>query len=131
MQQKFVIKGRFPSRNELENLSRQHWSLGHKKKKEMTNTVYYACKAQKLRKYRNEKIKLLCRFYEINNRRDPDNIFSGAIKAILDGIVKAGIINDDSQRYIKSIAFELAIDRNNPRIEVFLTCEEFPFYWKK
>lgn len=57
-------------------------------------------------------------WYEPNARRDPDNIMSGGTKFILDSLVKANIIYDDSQKYIKGISHKVVVDRKNPRIEV-------------
>ena len=36
-------------------------------------------------------------------KHDPDGV---SVKAVLDGIVRAGILSDDSQQQIKSITFE-------------------------
>lgn len=35
-----------------------------------------------------------------------------------DGLVLAGIIPNDSQKYIKGVTHQFAIDRSNPRVEV-------------
>jgi Holliday junction resolvase RusA-like endonuclease len=43
-----------------------------------------------------------------------------AQKFILDGLVRAGIIKDDSQKYINSITHRFEVDKRNPRVEVTL-----------
>ena|GEM_PF-538776 len=53
-------------------------------------------------------------WHEVNARRDPDNIMGG-IKFVLDGIVKAGLIHDDSQKHIRGIHHDdIVIDKQDP-----------------
>lgn len=40
-------------------------------------------------------------------RRDPDNL-SGALKPILDGLVDAGVIPDDSAKHVAKVALRMA-----------------------
>lgn len=47
---------------------------------------------------------------------DPDNI---SVKAVLDGVVRAGILQDDSTKFIKKITFESEISREEKTIIVF------------
>lgn len=57
-------------------------------------------------------------WYTKDLRKDTDNV-SFAKKFILDGLVKAGILEDDRRKYVKlttDIAFH--VDKNNPRVEV-------------
>lgn len=50
---------------------------------------------------------------------DPDNALSAASKLILDGLVWAGVLPDDDVRHVRGVTLaELAVDRNNPRVEV-------------
>lgn len=65
-------------------------------------------------------------WHEINARRDPDNIMGG-IKFVLDGIVKAGLIRDDSQKHIRAIHHDgIAIDKEDPGVMVTIApiCKE-------
>jgi Holliday junction resolvase RusA-like endonuclease len=82
-------------------------------KDQYTNMVTWL--AKKLPKY--NRVDITITWYEPNAKRDIDNISTGA-KFILDGLVKAGTIPDDSQRYINSIVHRFEIDRENPRVEV-------------
>lgn len=54
---------------------------------------------------------------EENRRRDMDNV-AFAKKFILDGLVRAGVIRDDTPRYIAGLSDRFAYDKQNPRIEV-------------
>lgn len=55
-----------------------------------------------------------------NQKRDPDNIHSG-IKFILDGMVLAKVLPNDTQRFIGKISHRISLDADNPRCEVSLT----------
>lgn len=80
-----------------------------------TYTDMVAWLAKKLPKY--NKVDITITWYEPNTRRDIDNISGGGTKFLLDGLVKAGTIKDDSQRYVKSIRHVFGVDRENPRVE--------------
>lgn len=60
---------------------------------------------------------------EKNTRRDFDNIRFGA-KFVLDGLVKAGVIVDDSQKYIESLSDSYIVDAANPGVTVIITLSE-------
>ena len=56
-------------------------------------------------------------YFPDRKRRDPDN-YSG--KMVLDGLVKAGIITDDSFGHIQ-LLLAAGYDRDNPRTEIKIT----------
>ena len=95
----FVIDGRLPSLNEYINAERSNRYKGAKLKKDPINVSI--------------------RWYEKDSRRDADNVFF-AVKFILDSLVSYGIIENDSQKYIKTIDNVISIDRDFPRIEVYI-----------
>lgn len=113
---KFEIPGRLPGLNDIIDAAKQgkgKYQPYNDMKLEYTSAVAWL--ARKLPKY--EKIELVITWYEPNRRRDPDNI-TGGQKFICDGLVQAGIIPDDSQRYIQGIAHKFRVDPENPRVEV-------------
>jgi Holliday junction resolvase RusA-like endonuclease len=56
-------------------------------------------------------------FNEDNRRHDLDNQCS----SILDTLVKAGVLEDDNQKYIEAIQLQYGgHDKSNPRCEIFL-----------
>lgn len=61
----------------------------------------------------------ICYYFPDKRRRDPDN-YSG--KMILDGLVGAGVIEDDSFQHIK-LELHACVDRDNPRTEITITEE--------
>jgi Holliday junction resolvase RusA-like endonuclease len=116
VEMKFDIEGRLPGLNEMIDAAKkgkgkyQPYSM-----MKQTYTDMVAWLAKKLPKY--EQVNITITWYEPNEKRDPDNIMAGA-KFILDGLVKAGTIPNDTRRYIKSITHIPELDRDNPRVEV-------------
>ena len=113
---KFEIPGRLPGLNEIIDAAKRgkgNYQPYARMKEEYTTTVAWL--AKKLPSY--EKVALVITWYEPDHRRDPDNIMAGQ-KFILDGLVAAGTIPNDSQRYIQGILHRFRVDKQNPRIEV-------------
>jgi Holliday junction resolvase RusA-like endonuclease len=110
---KFDIPGRLPGTNEIIEAAKSHYAVYAKMKDEYTNMVAWL--AKKLPKY--NKITLVITWYEPNAKRDIDNI-AGGTKFILDGLVRAGTIPNDTQKHIHSLQHVFDVDRENPRVEV-------------
>ena len=110
---KFDIPGRLPGTNEIIEAAKSHFGTYSAMKHNYTNIVAWL--AKKLPKYNC--ISLTITWYEPNAKRDIDNI-AGGTKFILDGMVRAGTIPNDTQKYIKGITHKFEIDRQNPRVEV-------------
>ena len=113
----FEIPGRLPNLNDIISAAKkgrgkyQPYAI---MKEQYTEEVAWCAKG--LPSFEGE-VDINILWHEPNNRRDIDGIMAGA-KFILDGLVMAGIIKDDSQKYVKSINHRFEIDRKNPRIEV-------------
>lgn len=107
------IPGRLPGLNEIIDAAKSHFGEYASMKETYTNMVGWL--AKKLPTY--EKVALIITWYEPDQRRDPDNIMAGQ-KFILDGLVVAGTIPNDSQRYIAGILHKFSVNAENPRIEV-------------
>lgn len=110
---KLEIPGRLPGFNEIIEAAKSHF--GEYAQMKETYTEMVAWLAKKLPKYGKVNITII--WYEPNEKRDPDNVQAGC-KFILDGLVKAGTIPNDTRRYIKSITHIPELDRENPRVEV-------------
>lgn len=54
-------------------------------------------------------------FYANERRRDIDN---AAVKVLGDGLVKAGVLPDDSTRYVPEVTLRARLDRDNPRVVI-------------
>lgn len=62
-------------------------------------------------------VQLNIKWYEPNDRKDIDNI-TFATKFIQDSLVRTGILEDDSRKYINQVNHTVFTDKENPRIEV-------------
>lgn len=120
--QKFTIKGRLPSRNEAERAARTHWAVGAKLKKEATEAVMREAISQYI-KPESGSVTVEVTFYEKDYRRDEDNVQSG-IKYILDGLVQAKILPNDTRRLVRLSVKPVEVDKRNPRIEVAIYRQE-------
>ena len=110
---KFDIEGRLPGLNEMIEAAKSHFGAYASMKQTYTDMVAWL--AKKLPAY--EKVALIITWHEPDQRRDPDNIMAGQ-KFILDGLVAAGTIPNDSQKYVRGIMHRFEVDRQNPRVEV-------------
>lgn len=60
-------------------------------------------------------------FYEPNRKRDPDNVMGGGLKILMDALVEAGVIPDDSPKYVHlSAEVHVAEKLESQRIEVLI-----------
>ena len=112
---KLIIYGELPTMNQIINQAKGHWDKYRRMKEEIDNTVAWHAHEQKIKFY--ESVELVITYYMKNKRCDPDNIISSK-KFILDGLRKAGVIEDDGWEQIKGFTEEWKVDKNNPRIEI-------------
>lgn len=112
---KIVIPGELPDLNTIIDKSKGHWAQYSKMKKRYTEMVAWLAKG----KGKFKKIDIYITWYCKNRRKDKDNIMAGT-KFILDGLVMAGVIENDGWRHVGSISHDFKVDRDNPRIEVKL-----------
>jgi len=61
-------------------------------------------------------------FWAHADRRDPDNVLAGAIKITLDALVSAGVLRDDSRKWIGNLyGIFYSVDKHgDERVEVTL-----------
>lgn len=116
---KFVIEGRLDSLNEYTKANRTNRYQGASMKSRNEKIVLIAIREAKLKRVMKYPVELQITWYEPNKRRDLDNIVF-AVKFIQDALVSAGIIENDSQKYIKKLSHTVEIDREKPRIEVVI-----------
>jgi Holliday junction resolvase RusA-like endonuclease len=104
---------KYPSLNEYIKVERTNRYAAAKMKKDYTYQTKYIAMGQ-------EKIKTPCKlrftWYIKNKRVDPDNT-AFAKKFALDGLVKAGILEDDTHKHI--LGFEdIFIVSDKPKLEI-------------
>lgn len=114
---KFTIPGRLNGLNDYTTANRTNRFGGNTMKKKNEEIIFWAIRQAKLSKVTNYPISLEIMWYEPNMRRDFDNI-TFAVKFILDSMVNAKIIENDSLKFVNKIDHTVLIDRDNPRIEV-------------
>jgi Holliday junction resolvase RusA-like endonuclease len=116
--QRLIIRAKMPNLNDVIAASKRHWSYYSKEKKRWTEVAAQEAQAQGLYKMRLP-VWVRTTYYMKTRRGDPDNV-RVAIKYILDGLVQAGVLEDDSQRWIVGFQDLYDLDRDDPRIEVQL-----------
>lgn len=115
------IPTRFPNLNDYINRERANRFAGAKMKKDWTRV---AEAASTLALEMNDKYDgffpatIYITVFEPDNRRDVDNVSAFVNKVCLDGMVKAGVIPDDSRRYVKKIVNEVITVKNKEEVGV-------------
>lgn len=120
MRASFTFRGRFPSLNEYIDAERTVRFKAAAMKRKYTDLVVEA--AHNMPAFLDP-VHVTFDWYERDRRRDPDNIRFGA-KFVLDGLVKAGVIKNDTQRWISGIEDRYHVDAKRPRVVVTLTTKE-------
>ena len=119
----FIIKGRLDGLNDYTRANRTNRYGGNSMKKRNEELVFKALQDYKVKPIdEGFPCSLTIYWYEPNQRRDIDNI-TFATKFIQDAMVKAGIIPDDSQKFIDNLNHKVYVDKDNPRIEVIIKNE--------
>lgn len=95
-----------------------HYVIGNRAKQENTDVAAYSAKEAKIRPVVRYPVMIAFTWYSKNERKDIDNVCF-AKKFILDGLVRAGVIENDGRKQIRGFEREIfMIDKDNPRIEV-------------
>ena len=114
---KFVIQGRFTSLNEYINAERANRGYAASIKKRETKRAAEAAILSNVERFETPAI-ISFKWVEPNTRRDVDNVAFGK-KFILDGLVSAGVLVNDSRKYVIGLQDDFSeIDPENPRVEV-------------
>ena len=117
MRQTFTIEGRFCSLNEFYRMNA--WDQ-NRVKAQSDARVAAAAKAARIRPAK-KRIRYHVTWVEENRRRDLDNV-AFAKKFIQDGLVKAGIIKNDTHHEIAGFSDGFDYDSRHPH--VIVTIEE-------
>ena len=96
MQQRLFVPQRLAGLNDLIGAINRNRFLGNQLKQQETNLI--ALYAKRLKPCTNP-VFIDFKYYEPNAKRDPDNIVA-AKKFILDGLVVAGVLPNDTQKWI-------------------------------
>lgn len=116
----FTIPWRMTGLNEYVAAERSNRiKAAHIKRRETQSVAWLLARAPRFE--RPVTVRFL--WVEPNNRRDHDNV-AFAKKFVLDGMVMAGVIPDDSPRWVLGFSDSFAVDRDRPRVEVEIAIEE-------
>ena len=108
---KYIIPAIPPSNNKF--IGRTNWQEYQRTKRVWASYVAAYCRPKPEAPLK-QAVVTLCYYFPTATRRDPDN-YSG--KMILDGLTKAGIIQDDSFGHVR-LELEGLVDREKPRTEI-------------
>jgi len=115
MEYKYIIKDIPPSNNKY--LGNNHSNHIYRQDKEMWEWLVFAAIGDRkpLEPFKKAEVSLIY-YFKTKGRRDPDN-YSG--KFIMDGLVKAKIIEDDSFKCV-DLKLKGRYDKKNPRTEIIV-----------
>lgn len=111
-----TIKGELMDLNTYVNKQRYNRFAGAAAKKDETDRVAWECVNKNLQPIK-EKVYIKYHWFCKNKRKDKSNI-SFAKKFIEDGLVNAGVLDNDGWDDIAGFEDKFSLDVNNPRIEV-------------
>lgn len=115
---KLTIEGRLDGLNEYTNACRSGWGAGSRMKIKNERKICNAIRKQ-MHGVKFGRIRPFFVWYEEDNRRDADNV-AFAKKFILDALKKEEVIVDDSRKYVEGFTDVILVDKNHPRIEVYI-----------
>lgn len=116
---KIIFKGEFTDLNIFQDETRRNKFAGARIKKAETNRAFWECRSEPREKINEYPVTIHFDWYCKNNRKDPDNICF-ARKFLLDGMVLAGVLKDDSREFIAGFSDMFYTDKENVRIEILI-----------
>lgn len=117
----FTIEGTMPSLNEYLAEVGRNPRLGGKLKRDYVNTIIQYLRLSEFRHYQATKpVVIHYVFYEPNMKRDHDNVASCASKFIQDALRDIEVIADDGWKQVLNYTHDFYLDKDNPRIEVYI-----------
>ena len=107
-----------PHLNRIIAGAKRHWSSYARDKRRATERVMVLAFRARLRPVESP-VTFSFTWYPPNRKVDPDNLAAGGQKVILDGLVAAGVLPDDSLTWIRGIQHHFEPpDPENPHVEV-------------
>lgn len=114
---KLTIPGEMTDLNTFIKQNRANKFAGANVKKEETDRVVMECMVSRLQPVTEYPVRVRFTWYSKNAKKDIDNI-AFAKKFILDGLVEAGILMNDSRKFVVGFTDDFEIDTHKPRVEV-------------
>lgn len=116
---KIIIQGELTDLNEYLKAVNSSRYAGNDVKQDNTNIAMLSAMKSKAKKIEDYPVRIQFSWYSKNSRKDIDNV-AFAKKFILDGLVHAKVLKDDSRKYVKGFSDDFFIDADNPRVEVVI-----------
>jgi Holliday junction resolvase RusA-like endonuclease len=121
MKYRLTIPGRLDALNEYTSANRTNPNKGGQMKRDNEDIIIWMIRQQLRGLHIESPVLIYYQFYEIDRRRDNDNILSCASKFTQDSLVKTRVLENDTQKFIHRFYFDTHVDVKNPRIEVTIT----------
>ena len=112
MKYKFEINNKLPSLNEYTQACRTNKYIGAKMKEDIEINIWADIKEQLKNTKIQNSVKIHFTWIETNRKRDLDNICF-AKKFILDALVKANVLKNDTQNYVVGFSDTFLYDKKN------------------
>jgi Holliday junction resolvase RusA-like endonuclease len=97
--------------------SKTHWRAQHAAHQSVIDAVWTMCKAQRIGLFAVPVVVTLTWHAKHKRRRDPDSL-APMVKGCLDGLVRAGVLTDDSSTYVHDVHLRIVIGADDPRVEL-------------
>lgn len=118
MKASVIIRGELTDLNSYISAMNRNRFLGNDVKKKQTFLCEMSARESKLKQF-IKPVKIQFHWYNKNSRKDIDNI-AFSKKFILDGLVNAGVLKNDSRKYVTAFSDFFYIDKENPRTEIVI-----------
>ena len=100
--------------------SKTHWRAQHAAHQSVIDIVWAMCKAQRVPLFTVPVVVTLTWHAKHNRRRDPDSL-APMVKGCLDGLVRSGVLEDDSSAHVHDVHLRIVIGATDPRVELDVT----------
>lgn len=118
---KFIINGELPDLNTYIDVCRKNKYAGNKFKQDTQQAIEWRLRAQySIRQQITRPVTIRFLWACRNAKKDIDNV-AFAKKFVLDALVNLKILPDDSRKWVKGFTDEFAIDKDHPRVEIYIS----------
>ena len=116
----FTIKGTLPSLNEYLAACNKNPRIGNALKAKAKFIANNAIRHDLKRWHTDNPIIIHYHIYEQNMKRDKDNVFAMISKTVQDSLQECQVIDNDGWKNVENFTHDFFVDRQNPRIEIFI-----------
>nr|DAI63899.1 MAG TPA: Endodeoxyribonuclease RusA [Caudoviricetes sp.] len=99
---------------------RPHWSVRSRETRRVRSTTHVLAKAEKLAPRGSQAVVITTVWFARDRRRRDTNSLALFAKAAIDGLVDAGVLDDDDSLHLIEERYRIRHDPTNPRIELWI-----------